>query len=99
MAETYDLILKGGTIWTPGGPADADIGERTVELYFSQLRGKLGVATRNEAVGKAIDERIIQRGELPDVLEAVRARPDRRRASATSGQARPGVTRSNRYAS
>ena len=42
------------------------ISERTVELYFAQVRAKLGVRTRNEAVGKAIDERIIRRGQLPD---------------------------------
>jgi DNA-binding CsgD family transcriptional regulator len=51
-----------------------EIAERTVELYFSQARTKLNVATRNEAIGKAIDERIIQRGQLPDILEEVRAR-------------------------
>jgi DNA-binding CsgD family transcriptional regulator len=42
------------------------ISERTVELYFAQVRSKLNVRTRNEAVGKAIDERIIRRGQLPD---------------------------------
>ena len=41
------------------------ISDRTVELYFSQLRAKLNVANRQEAVAKAIAERIIQRGELP----------------------------------
>lgn len=51
-----------------------NIAERTVELYFSQARTKLNVATRNEAIGKAIDERIIQRGQLPEILEEVRAR-------------------------
>lgn len=25
MAETYDMILKGGTVWTPGGPAETDV--------------------------------------------------------------------------
>jgi dihydroorotase len=28
MSETYDLILKGGTVWTTGGPADVDVGVR-----------------------------------------------------------------------
>lgn len=47
--------------------ADAlHISERTVELYFSQLRSKLNVANRQEAVAKAIAERIIQRGDLPE---------------------------------
>ncbi len=27
-AETFDLALRGGTVWTPGGPAEADIGVR-----------------------------------------------------------------------
>lgn len=49
------------------------IGERTVDLYFSQLRAKLNVKTRNEAVGKAIDERIIRRGQLSELLEEVMA--------------------------
>jgi LuxR family transcriptional regulator, quorum-sensing system regulator SdiA len=44
------------------------ISERTVELHFSHLRAKLNAATRQEAVGKAIDERIIRRGPLPDVI-------------------------------
>ena len=47
------------------------ISERTVDLHFSQLRAKLNAATRQEAVGKAIDERIIRRGPLPDVLGEV----------------------------
>ena len=28
MPETYDLILRNGTVWTPGGPAEADVGVR-----------------------------------------------------------------------
>ena len=28
MSETYDLIVKGGTVWTTGGPADVDIAVR-----------------------------------------------------------------------
>lgn len=44
------------------------ISERTVDLHFSQLRAKLNAATRQEAVGKAIDERIIRRGPWPDVI-------------------------------
>ena len=47
------------------------ISERTVDLHFSQLRAKLNAATRQEAVGKAIDERIIRRGPWPDVIGGV----------------------------
>ena len=28
MSETYDLILRGGTVVTPGGEMEADIGVR-----------------------------------------------------------------------
>jgi dihydroorotase len=28
MSETYDLIIKGGTVWTTGGPADVDVAVR-----------------------------------------------------------------------
>jgi dihydroorotase len=28
MTETYDLIVKGGTVWTTGGPADVDVAVR-----------------------------------------------------------------------
>ncbi len=28
MAETYDLILSGGTVWTTGGPAETDVAVR-----------------------------------------------------------------------
>jgi dihydroorotase len=28
MSETYDLIVKGGTVWTTGGPAEVDVGVR-----------------------------------------------------------------------
>lgn len=28
MAETFDLILSGGTVWTPGGPVETSIGVR-----------------------------------------------------------------------
>jgi DNA-binding CsgD family transcriptional regulator len=41
------------------------ISERTVELHFSHVRSKLGVANRQAAVAKAIDEGIIRRGEPP----------------------------------
>jgi len=47
------------------------ISERTVELYFSQLRTKLGVSSRQEAVGKAIEERIIRHGHLNDLLTEI----------------------------
>ncbi len=26
MSETFDLIVKGGTVWTTGGPSDVDVG-------------------------------------------------------------------------
>jgi DNA-binding CsgD family transcriptional regulator len=63
------------------------ISERTVELYFSQLRSKLGVANRQEAVAKAIAERIIQRGELPE----------RRSVSSTSGSNTIAMSLRRRY--
>ncbi|MEK9707852.1 MAG: dihydroorotase, partial [Alphaproteobacteria bacterium] len=28
MAETYDLILSGGTVWTTGGPAETNVAVR-----------------------------------------------------------------------
>jgi len=28
MAETYDLILRGGTVWTTGVPAETDVAVR-----------------------------------------------------------------------
>ncbi len=28
MSETYDLVVKGGTVWTTGGPAEVDVGVR-----------------------------------------------------------------------
>ena len=71
------------------------IGERTVDLYFSQLRSKLNVATRNEAIGKAIDERIIQRGQLPEVLQEVRARVSAGRRRRTGMAARDSTKRSS----
>ena len=46
------------------------ISERTVELYFSQIRSKLNVANRQEAVAKAIADRIIHRGDLPEPRKA-----------------------------
>jgi len=47
------------------------ISERTVELYFSQLRAKLDATSRQEAVGKAIESRIIRHGQLPDLLNEI----------------------------
>lgn len=62
------------------------ISERTVELYFSQLRTKLNVTTRQEAVGKAIEERIIRHGQLPDLLSEilVQRKPSARSARDTN---------------
>jgi DNA-binding CsgD family transcriptional regulator len=47
------------------------ISERTVDLYFSQPRAKLDVSSRQEAVGKAIEERIIRHGLLNDLLTEI----------------------------
>jgi LuxR family quorum-sensing transcriptional regulator LasR len=60
--------------------ATLKISGRTVELYFSQLRAKLDVSSRQEAVGKAIEERIIRHGRLNDLLAEIseqRARSSR----------------------
>jgi hypothetical protein len=51
------------------GRRRSDRGQGTVQLYFSQLRAKLNVARRQEAVGKAIEERIFRHGRLPDLLD------------------------------
>ena len=53
------------------------ISERTVELYFSQLRAKLDVSSRQEAVGKAIEERIIRHGHLNDLLTEISEQQER----------------------
>ena len=45
MAETYDLILKGGEVVTPGGRAQADIGVRAGKIAAI---GELGSADAGE---------------------------------------------------
>ncbi|SMF61874.1 dihydroorotase [Allosphingosinicella indica] len=46
MAQTYDLILKNGIVWTPGGPVEADVGV---------IGGKIaGIGVRGDA-GETID--------------------------------------------
>ena len=62
------------------------ISERTVELYFSQLRTKLDVSSRQEAVGKAIEERIIRHGQLNDLLAEIN--DHRTRSSRANGPLR-----------
>ena len=51
--------------------SELHISERTVELHFSHLRSKLGVANRQEAIAKAIAASIIRRGELPEMSTGV----------------------------
>ena len=45
-AETFDLALRGGTIWTPGGPVVGDIGVRD---------GKIAAIGTIGDAGKTID--------------------------------------------
>lgn len=45
-AETFDLALRGGTVWTPGGPVEADIGVRD---------GKIAAIGGIGDAGKVID--------------------------------------------
>ncbi len=42
MAETYDMILSGGTVWTPGGPAETDIGVRDGRIARLGVGGDAG---------------------------------------------------------
>ena len=40
MAESYDLVFKGGTVWTPNGPVETDVGIRSGRIAaFGHLRG------------------------------------------------------------
>jgi LuxR family transcriptional activator of bioluminescence operon len=43
--------------------AQLHISERMVELHFSHIRSKLGVANRQEAIAKAVSEGLVYRGE------------------------------------
>ena len=42
MAEAYDMILRGGTVWTPGGPAETDIGVRDGRIVRLGAGGDAG---------------------------------------------------------
>jgi len=42
MPETYDLILRNGTVWTPGGPAEADVGVRDGKIAAIGALGDAG---------------------------------------------------------
>ncbi len=48
MADTYDLIIRGGTVWTTGGPAETDVGVRDGKI------AEIGVGTGADA-GEIID--------------------------------------------
>jgi DNA-binding CsgD family transcriptional regulator len=50
--------------------AELRISERTVELHFSHVRSKLGVANRQEAIAKAMSDGIVHWGQLPNLEEA-----------------------------
>ncbi len=40
MAETYDLVFTGGTVWTPNGAVETDLGVRSGKIAaFGHLRG------------------------------------------------------------
>ncbi|MFS0737155.1 dihydroorotase [Sphingomonas sp. 1P06PA] len=39
---SYDLVLKGGTIWTPGGPVDTDVGVRDGRIAGLGVTGDAG---------------------------------------------------------
>ena len=42
MPETYDLILKGGTVWTPSGPAETSVGVRDGRIVGLGVAGDAG---------------------------------------------------------
>lgn len=39
---TYDLILRNGTVWTPGGPVDASVGVRDGRIVAIGVEGDAG---------------------------------------------------------
>ena len=40
MPETFDRIILGGTVWTPNGPLETDVGIRSGRVAaFGHLRG------------------------------------------------------------
>lgn len=52
--------------------AELHISERTVEMYYSHIRSKLGVSNRQEAIAKAIECGLIRRDELPTSSRVMR---------------------------
>lgn len=50
--------------------SELGISERTVELHFSHVRSKLGVANRQEAIAKAIADGTVQRQTLHESFRA-----------------------------
>ena len=48
MAETYDLLLKNGTVWTPGGPVEAAIGVRDGKV--AAIGGPARIADAGEVI-------------------------------------------------
>jgi len=36
---SFDLILRNGTVWTPGGPVDADVGVRDGKIVEIGVKG------------------------------------------------------------
>ena len=50
MSETYDLIVKGGTVWTTGGPADVDVAVRDERIAAI---GNIDAATAGQIVDAA----------------------------------------------
>jgi dihydroorotase len=42
MAETYDMLLTGGTVWTPGGPVETSIGVRGGRIAAIGAAGDAG---------------------------------------------------------
>ena len=42
MADTYDLMLTGGTVWTPSGPAETSVGVRDGRIVGIGVTGDAG---------------------------------------------------------
>ena len=42
MSQSYDLILKGGTVWTPSGPAETSVGVRDGQIMEIGASGDAG---------------------------------------------------------
>ncbi|MGN6121398.1 MAG: dihydroorotase [Sphingomonas oligoaromativorans] len=61
MAETYDLILKNGTVWTPSGPVETSVGVRggvIVELGASGDAGETIDCTGLTVMPGVIDSQV-----------------------------------------